>query len=50
MTIENRQEPLEEIKSIFQNKILPLLQEYFYGDWGKIHLVIAKEFVEIKMN
>lgn len=47
MTIKNRQEPLEEIKSIFQNKILPLLQEYFYGDWGKIRLVIGKEFVEI---
>lgn len=48
MTIKNRQEPLEEIKVIFQNKILPLLQEYFYGDWGKILLVIGKEFVETK--
>lgn len=50
MTIKNRQEPLEEIKNIFQNKILPLLQEYFYGDWGKILLVIGKEFVETKEN
>jgi len=50
MTIENRQEPLEEIRTIFQNKILPLLQEYFYGDWGKILLVIGKEFVETKKN
>lgn len=48
MTIENRQSPLEEIKAIFQNKILPLLQEYFYGDWGKILLVIGKEFIETK--
>lgn len=48
MTIKNRQEPLNEIKAIFQNKILPLLQEYFYGDWGKILLVIGKEFVETK--
>ena len=45
MTIKNRQVPLEEIKTIFQNKMLPLLQEYFYGDWGKILLVIGKEFV-----
>lgn len=50
MTIKNRQEPLEEIKNIFQNKILPLLQEYFYGDWGKILLVIGNEFVETKEN
>ena len=45
MTIKNRQEPLEEIKTIFENKILPLLQEYFYGDWGKIMLVIGKKFI-----
>ena len=50
MTIKNRQSPLEEIKTIFQNKILPLLQEYFYGDWGKILLVIGKEFVEINKD
>ena len=50
MTIKNRQTPVEEIKIIFQNKILPLLQEYFYGDWGKILLVIGKEFVATKEN
>jgi len=50
MTITNRKEPLEEMKTIFQNKILPLLQEYFYGDWGKIRLVIGQEFVETKKN
>lgn len=50
MTIKNRKEPLEEIKTIFQNKILPLLQEYFYGDWGKIMLVIGKEFIDKKVE
>ena len=50
MTIDNRQDPLNEIKVIFQNKILPLLQEYFYGDWGKIMLVLGGEFVEVKKN
>ena len=50
MTIKNHQQPLDELKVIFQNKILPLLQEYFYGDWGKIMLVIGKEFVEIKKD
>ena len=46
MTIKDKQEPLEELKYIFQNKILPLLQEYFYGDWGKIRLIVGKEFVD----
>src|SRR5690606_21721537 len=35
---------LSELKSAFQNKILPLLQEYFYGDYGKIGLVLGQSF------
>ena len=50
MTIKNKQEPLDELKYIFQNKILPLLQEYFYGNWGKIRLIVGPEFVEGKSN
>lgn len=45
MNIKDRKNPIDELRVIFQNKILPLLQEYFYGDWGKIMLVIGKEFV-----
>jgi hypothetical protein len=45
MSIQNSKNPLPELKIIFQNKVLPLLQEYFYGDWGKIMLVIGKEFI-----
>ena len=45
MTIKDRQNPLSELKDVFQNKILPLLQEYFYGDWGKIMLVLGEKFV-----
>jgi Cdc6-like AAA superfamily ATPase len=45
MNIQDRKNPIDELRMIFQNKILPLLQEYFYGDWGKIMLVIGKEFV-----
>jgi hypothetical protein len=45
MNIQDRKNPNDELRVIFQNKILPLLQEYFYGDWGKIMLVIGKEFV-----
>ena len=50
MTIKNKNKPLEELNDIFKNKILPLLQEYFYGDWGKIMLVVGKEFVFKKVE
>ncbi|MEM6967197.1 MAG: AAA family ATPase [Bacteroidota bacterium] len=39
-------ETLAELKSVFSNKVLPLLQEYFYGDLGKIGLVLGKDFLE----
>lgn len=32
---------IEKLASIFKNKILPLLQEYFYDDWEKIRLVLG---------
>ncbi len=36
----------KELANAFNNKIVPLLQEYFYGDYGKIGLVLGKGFVE----
>lgn len=36
---------LERLKHVFKHKIIPLLQEYFFGDWGKIGLVLGKDFV-----
>ncbi|QOG11795.1 McrB family protein [Arcobacter sp. FWKO B] len=36
-----------ELENIFRNKIIPLLQEYFYDDWEKILMVLGKDgFVE----
>ena len=46
---ENKKEiPLskDDVKLIFKNKILPLLQEYFYGDYEKIRQVLGAEFVK----
>ncbi|MBD8018708.1 AAA family ATPase [Kaistella pullorum] len=36
---------LPDLKYTFKNKIIPLLEEYFYGDFGKIGLVLGDRFV-----
>ncbi len=36
---------IEELEVVFRNKVIPLLQEYFYGDYGKIGLVLGNGFV-----
>jgi|GEM_PF-1293336 len=33
------------IQEVFSQNILPLLQEYFYGDYGKVGLVLGEQFV-----
>jgi hypothetical protein len=44
--LEMKSEPtIDRLKAVFRNKILPLLQEYFFGDWGRIGLVLGKDFV-----
>jgi 5-methylcytosine-specific restriction protein B len=42
MKVEN----LTDLKEVFQRNIIPLLQEYFFGDFGKIGLVLGTGFVE----
>lgn len=39
----------EALNNTFHNKVIPLLQEYFFGDFGKIGLVLGNSFVE-KVN
>ncbi len=37
-----------ELKTTFKDKIIPLLEEYFYGDFGKIGLVLGSSFIKAK--
>lgn len=41
---------VEDIKDVFQNKIIPQLQEYFYSDWKKIQLVLGNTFIKEKKS
>ncbi len=39
---------IEDLKQAFSKQIIPLLQEYFYGDYGKISLVLGEGFCKGK--
>ena len=39
---------MDDLKLAFKDKIIPLLQEYFYGDYGKIGLVLGSGFVKMQ--
>lgn len=39
-----------KLATVFNNNVIPLLQEYFYGDYGKIGLVLGKGFIRKKEN
>lgn len=38
----------EKLLPVFKNNIIPLLQEYFYGDYEKILLVLGDDFIDRK--
>ena len=52
MTLKNKDddEAKSELDTIFRNKIIPLLQEYFYDDWGKIQIVLGDHYDQIENN
>ena len=43
-------EDLKKLKNIFKNKILPLLEEYFYDDFEKINLVLGSNIFYKKVS
>jgi 5-methylcytosine-specific restriction protein B len=34
----------DSLRNVFANKVIPLLQEYFYGDYAKMEMVIGPDF------
>ncbi|MEY3498854.1 MAG: 5-methylcytosine-specific restriction enzyme [Bacteroidota bacterium] len=38
-------ETLDDLKQTFKDKVIPLLEEYFFGDFGKISLVLGSSFI-----
>lgn len=39
--LENGSYNLDDLSKVFKNKIIPLLQEYFYGNYQKIRFVLG---------
>jgi 5-methylcytosine-specific restriction protein B len=50
INIYQSENPLAALRQTFGKNILPLLQEYFYGDYGKIGLVLGDGFVTAKKD
>jgi len=42
----NGKSSISDLNTVMRNKIIPLLQEYFYDDWEKIKLVLNEGFIE----
>ena len=47
--LKNDENSDSKLVAIFYNNIIPLLQEYFFGDYGKIGLVLGNGFIYKKV-
>ncbi len=58
LSVADTNQQFEMLQNIFANKILPLLEEYFFEDWEKIRLVLGDnqkldkqdQFIVVKEN
>jgi 5-methylcytosine-specific restriction protein B len=41
LEFEGEKAAFKELQNVFKNKIIPLLEEYFFEDWNKIRLVLG---------
>lgn len=46
MSLKDADATLDDLKAVFRDSILPLLQEYFFGDFGRIGLILGPKFVK----
>ncbi|GAW97618.1 MULTISPECIES: AAA family ATPase [Colwellia] len=47
---EGEDEAFVELQHVFKNKIIPLLEEYFFEDWNKIRLVLGDNRKTTKLS
>ena len=43
MSLKDKSDQFEKLQQIFERNVLPLLEEYFFEDWGKIRTVLDYE-------
>jgi hypothetical protein len=46
--IKDSSTPEQALIEVFRDNIIPLLQEYFFGDYSKVGLVLGDQFVKIE--